>query len=113
MNKKLRALQNDILKIFSSAPRGFALAGGTALEVYYLCHHFSRDLDFFSPRYDIAIIDDIAKRIERGTKSKLKLIGESLGPDNAKYKMFEMRHDFKLAFLDFTCMTKNSRAPRS
>ena len=46
MDKKLRKAQLEILRIFSLRAGSFALAGGTALELYYLHHRFSVDLDF-------------------------------------------------------------------
>lgn len=59
METKLRQTQLDVLRIFSRHAGGFALAGGTALELYYLHHRFSRDLDFFSPGYDLREIDAV------------------------------------------------------
>lgn len=47
MDKELRKKQLSILKTFSACSEGFALAGGTALELFYLHHRFSADLDFF------------------------------------------------------------------
>ena len=47
MNELIRQKQLEILKIFHKASKNFVLAGGTALELYYLQHRFSKDLDFF------------------------------------------------------------------
>lgn len=47
MDLKIRKAQKKILGIFAKRTRSFALAGGTALELYYLYHRFSFDLDFF------------------------------------------------------------------
>ena len=56
MGKEIRDAQQKILKVFSKTAKNFALAGGTALELYYLNHRFSADLDFFSSTYDTAEI---------------------------------------------------------
>jgi len=36
MDKELRKTQLDVLKVFAQHTKTFALAGGTALELYYL-----------------------------------------------------------------------------
>ncbi|MCK5242041.1 nucleotidyl transferase AbiEii/AbiGii toxin family protein [bacterium] len=83
MDKKLRQAQFDILKIFSRKPGSFALAGGTALEIYYLNHRFSRDLDFFSSRYNQREINTIADEIKKeyGTmpvlENELRISGQA------------------------------------
>jgi predicted nucleotidyltransferase component of viral defense system len=53
MDQRLRETQLKCLKAFSQTAKTFALTGGTALELYYLNHRFSADLDFFSPAYDL------------------------------------------------------------
>lgn len=47
MDRAIRKAQKDVLKVFAGKAKDFALAGGTALELYYLHHRFSADLDFF------------------------------------------------------------------
>lgn len=53
MDKQIQEIQTRVLEETARDKNfGFALAGGTALERYYLKHRFSRDLDFFSSVYD-------------------------------------------------------------
>jgi len=52
MDKALRSFQLEALEAFKKVRSNFALAGGTALELYYLQHRFSLDLDFFSRFFD-------------------------------------------------------------
>ena len=47
MDKALRKVQLKILKVFSQFGETFALSDGSALELFYLKHRFSKDLDFF------------------------------------------------------------------
>jgi len=75
MDKKLRTIQLKVLKAFSGCSGEFALAGGTALELFYLHHRFSADLDFFSCDYSPAKIAKIVKNIE--DVLKCKITGES------------------------------------
>jgi predicted nucleotidyltransferase component of viral defense system len=49
MDKIIRQAQLEALRAFARTTKSFALSGGTALELFYLKHRFSRDLDFFSP----------------------------------------------------------------
>ena len=73
MDKKLRKAQLEILRIFSLRAGSFALAGGTALELYYLHHRFSVDLDFFSPEYDLDEIEGLVKSFRKLSGYKIKL----------------------------------------
>jgi predicted nucleotidyltransferase component of viral defense system len=57
MDSAIRTAQKEILRVFSKTAGNFALAGGTALELFYLHHRFSVDLDFFSPTYSISEIE--------------------------------------------------------
>jgi len=52
MQKDIRKIQNLILEEFSRENCNFALSGGTAVELCYLNHRFSGDLDFFSTTYN-------------------------------------------------------------
>ena len=65
MDIKIRDMQKQILGVFPREAKHFALAGGTALELYYLQHRFSSDLDFFSPRYDVAEIKNLISAFEK------------------------------------------------
>lgn len=73
MDIKLRKAQKKLLGIFAREAKSFALCGGTALELYYLGHRFSVDLDFFSPRYDIKEIGYLVKAFEKSFKAPIKL----------------------------------------
>lgn len=73
MDKKLRELQLEVLKVVAKASTTFALAGGTALEIYYLQHRFSRDLDFFSPNYSQKEINNIRSVVEKNIEGRIVL----------------------------------------
>jgi len=47
MDEIVRRIQLKVLQEFSKLSKTFALSGGTALELFYLGHRFSKDLDFF------------------------------------------------------------------
>jgi len=76
MDKQIRQAQKRFLKVFAKNASLFALAGGTALELYYLNHRFSVDLDFFSPRYDIKEIGKIISSAQEVFGSKIILENE-------------------------------------
>lgn len=90
MNKKIRQAQIAVLKALAGSYGGFALAGGTALELYYLHHRFSADLDFFSPKYTAAEIKKITGRLEKKFRCRLKLESELLISGRAKVKFYTM-----------------------
>ena len=73
MDKDLRTAQKSFLKTFSQKARSFALCGGTALELYYLKHRFSVDLDFFSPKYNISEIEEIVSEFKNSNQARIKL----------------------------------------
>lgn len=53
MHTALAEAQTAIMGVMATAKgHSFALAGGTALERFYLHHRVSRDLDYFSTRFD-------------------------------------------------------------
>ena len=72
MDKKIRQAQYEVLEAFSRAKSGFALSGGRALELYYLHHRFSWDLDFFSPEYDLKEIDRLVSVFSKFLKARVK-----------------------------------------
>lgn len=88
MDRKLREAQNKILEAFSRQPGGFALAGGTALELYYLHHRFSADLDFFSSAYDTKEIENLVFSFEKHTGKKLKLEAEFFASQKARVRFY-------------------------
>jgi len=82
MNNPIRLAQKEVLNVFANRSLSFALAGGTALELYYLHHRFSADLDFFSTAYSNrevnAIVSELRKRF-KGIKleSELRVLGKA------------------------------------
>lgn len=65
MQEDIRKVQNIILDEFSRDNYNFALAGGTALELCYLNHRFSGDLDFFSTIYNENDIKRLINKFEK------------------------------------------------
>lgn len=98
MDKIVRAIQLKLLESFSKVSATFALSGGTAMELFYLKHRFSRDLDFFSPRYDIKEIENIVSEFNKGIGGRLKLENELFTSDKAKIRFY-------------TAMVKKSSTP--
>lgn len=76
MDQKIRSAQNMILGVFAKNAKNFSLAGGTALELYYLHHRFSKDLDFFSPKYSAQEIKTLVAEFEKTANKKIKLEAE-------------------------------------
>jgi len=88
MDKKLRQAQLKALEIFEGGAGHFALCGGTALELYYLKHRFSVDLDFFSPVFDINEIERLTGLFAKGFKCKVKLEAELSLPSMARVRFY-------------------------
>ena len=88
MDKQIRQAQKRFLKVFAENAFHFALAGGTALELYYLNHRFSVDLDFFSPRYEIKEIDKIISSGQEVFGSKIILENEFTVSGRAKVRFY-------------------------
>ncbi|MFA6282262.1 MAG: nucleotidyl transferase AbiEii/AbiGii toxin family protein [Candidatus Omnitrophota bacterium] len=87
MDKKIRAAQLEILKIFSNTTKTFAIAGGTALELYYLQHRFSVDLDFFSPQYTLKEINKLVNAFKKYSKA-IKFESEFMANDHARVRFY-------------------------
>jgi len=87
MDRKLREMQEKILEVFSKRSHGFALSGGTALELYYLHHRFSADLDFFSPGYDVAEIERLVPEFKKAAGS-IKMQSEFIAPNKARVRFY-------------------------
>ena len=90
MDKQLRITQERILKVFSREAKDFALAGGTALELYYLHHRFSADLDFFSPKYDSLEIKNLVDAFRKHVDKRIKLESEFIASGRAKVRFYTM-----------------------
>ncbi len=90
MDTKIREAQKKILKVFAARAKDFALSGGTALELYYLHHRFSADLDFFSPKYDLSEIESLVTVFAKLIGKKLKLEAEFIASRKAKVRFYTM-----------------------
>lgn len=88
MKKQIRKAQKEFLKAFSKVKSSFALAGGTALELYYLNHRFSLDLDFFSSGYKLEEIKKIINSAQKHFKSKITLENEFSVVGRAKVRFY-------------------------
>lgn len=88
MDFKIRDAQLKILDAFSDTSKSFALSGGTALELYYLKHRFSRDLDFFSPKYDLKEIKRLVLEFNKKIGVRMKLENEFITSNHAKVKFY-------------------------
>lgn len=90
MNTKLRKAQKLVLETFSGAAKDFALAGGTALELYYLHHRFSADLDFFSRKYDIREINALVAAFKKRVRKAINLESEFISGSRARVRFYAM-----------------------
>lgn len=90
MDTQIRKAQAAILKVFSKEAKDFALAGGTALELYYLHHRFSVDLDFFSRKYNISEIEKLVGAFKAKVNRKIKLESEFIASTRAKVRFYTM-----------------------
>lgn len=87
MDKKIREAQLEVLKIFSTTTETFSLAGGTALELYYLHHRFSVDLDFFSPQYSLKEINKLVSGFKKYSKA-IKFESEFVAKGRAHVRFY-------------------------
>lgn len=90
MDKKIRAMQEEILKVFAKDAGNFALSGGTALELYYLHHRFSADLDLFSPKYDIEEIEGLVHEFKKTLAKSIKFQAGFTTPNRAQVRFYEV-----------------------
>src|SRR3989338_3976413 len=91
MEKLIRDAQLKLLGAFAGAGGSFALAGGTALELYYLQHRFSRDLHFFSPEYKNEEIKAIVKLFSAVLGSPVKLESELNASNKASVRFYTVK----------------------
>lgn len=113
INLRIKKAQRELLKAFSKEAKGFALAGGTALELFYLHHRFSADLDFFSPKYNISEIEQIISGLKKFIegKGKVKLESEFLLEGRANVRFYNVTikgldNAIKLDFVEDVIITK-------
>src|SRR3989338_10056851 len=90
MDKNIRSAQKEVLRVFAKKAKVFALTGGTALELYYLKHRFSADLDFFSPRYKIKEIEEIVGEFKAYCRARVKLENEFIAASHAKVRFYSV-----------------------
>src|SRR3990172_8569500 len=88
MDVRTREAQQRVLNIFSKEAKRFALAGGTALELYYLHHRFSADLDFFSPKYDIEEIETLVSALKKRMDKRVRLESEFIAAGRARVRFY-------------------------
>lgn len=88
MDKVIRDTQLKLLRTFSETSRTFALSGGTALELFYLKHRFSRDLDFFSAKYNFKEIDALVSKFNGVIVGDIKLENEFITPHRARVRFY-------------------------
>lgn len=88
MNLKLKEVQKNVLRSFSRTAEDFALSGGTALELYYLHHRFSVDLDFFSPGYNVEEIERIISALQEDLSASVKLEEELIMQGRARMRFY-------------------------
>jgi len=105
MDNNIRKMQLRVLEIFSKAAKTFALAGGTALELFYLKHRFSKDLDFFSSNYAIKEIENIVSQIKSGLKLQVKFENEFVATGHARVRFYTVgskktRTQLKIDFVE-------------
>lgn len=90
MDSGIRAAQKRVLEVFSKESGDFALAGGTALELFYLHHRFSADLDFFSPKYRVVEIKRLIGAFKRGCRQDVRLESEFQAAGRARVRFYTM-----------------------
>jgi predicted nucleotidyltransferase component of viral defense system len=90
MDAKIRQAQRRVLTLFAKEATSFALAGGTALELYYLHHRFSGDLDFFSPQFTISEIDRLIAVLKKKMDSTIHLESEMMTGGKARVRFYTM-----------------------
>ncbi|MBU1862213.1 MAG: nucleotidyl transferase AbiEii/AbiGii toxin family protein, partial [Candidatus Omnitrophica bacterium] len=88
MNTKLREVQKKVLRVFAANATDFALAGGTALELYYLHHRFSADLDFFSKKYKTEEIKDLITAFQKTMNAKIRLETQCVAAGRAAVRFY-------------------------
>lgn len=84
MNLKIREAQLKVLNLFSQNRKSFALSGGTALELFYLKHRYSRDIDFFSPAFNKKEIQYLISVFKKRLGMMLQLENEFLTDNRAR-----------------------------
>lgn len=106
MDTAIKKTQVKVLDIFSKAKTDFALSGGTALELYYLNHRFSADLDLFSPKYSLREIDNIISLVKAEFgKRRVVLESEFMAAGRAQVRFYtvsanSLKRPLKIDFIE-------------
>lgn len=106
MDTAIKKTQVKVLDISLKANTDFALSGGTALELYYLNHRFSADLDFFSPKYSLREIDSIISLVKAEFgKRRVKLESEFMAAGRAQVRFYtvsanSLKRPLKIDFIE-------------
>jgi len=106
MDTAIKKTQLKVLDIFSKAETDFALSGGTALELYYLNHRFSADLDLFSPKYSLREIDSIISLVKAEFgKRRVRLESEFMAAGRAQVRFYtvsanSLKRPLKIDFIE-------------
>lgn len=106
MDQAIAKMQEKVLK--EAAGEGdfvFALAGGTALERYYLKHRFSRDLDFFAAGYHPEAARKFMEKIQKRLGCVVKKEQELFTDNRARvifYSVFAkgLKRPLKIDFVE-------------
>lgn len=91
MDVKIREAQLEVLGAFSKIKTTFALTGGTALELYYLKHRFSKDLDLFSVKYSAKEVDKIVATLKKSINKEIKLEDHFVLANHAQVRFYTIQ----------------------
>lgn len=88
--RKILEIRNKILEGLAGKLKGFYLAGGTALSLFYFQHRESYDLDFFTKEFSAERIDGIIRNVNCAVNLKSELIAEQNKPGFAKIRVYSL-----------------------
>lgn len=111
MDREVRKFQLKTLEVFKKNTKSFALSGGTALELFYLKHRFSADLDFFSSQYNLKEIEKLISIFKKSLKCNISLEQEFIFPRRAKVRFYianfkGLNRPLKIDFIEDVIFTK-------
>lgn len=86
--KDVLELRDKVLKVLKGELKGFYLAGGTALSLYYFNHRESFDLDFFTKGFSKQRVKEIINHISTALKVKIELESEESRKGLAKQLIY-------------------------
>ena len=100
MNNIIKEI-NSALKALSGKLRGYYLAGGTALSLFYFQHRESYDLDFFTEDFSRKSIEGVIKNLSADIGKKISLIGEENKKDRARMLVYSYKAGGDTLKIDF------------